>query len=252
MTPREVLRAAGRGVALTAVTGAEVGQLLVRERWLDAHPTVRAATVRRWSGEVLDALGVRVQWVRRPSLAEGFVPGGRMVVSSHRSMVDIWVLLHTFGGHLLSRADLASWPVIGKLAPLAGTLFVDRTSATSGAAALRAMSEKLHEGKTLGVFAEGTTYPDDVVRPFQPGAFAAVSRSGGEVVPVGMAYAGKHATYFQEPFGAHAKRLLLADETLVAVAVGEPMKAAGRSIRALTQETHDAVQSLVDEARRSL
>ena len=98
---------------------------------------------------------------------------GRMVVSNHRSMLDILVLLAAFGGHLLSRDDLARWPVIGRLAPYAGTLYVDRSSTASGSAAMLAMISRLREGRSLTVFPEGTTYPDDTVRDFHAGAFAA-------------------------------------------------------------------------------
>lgn len=252
MTPRETLRAAGRGLRLGAMTGLEVSHLLVDAR---RHPGVfalRDAHIRRWAAGVLDALAVRRAVQYASPLAEGYLVGGRMVVSSHRSMLDIPILLSCFGGHLLSRDDLAKWPVVGRLAPLAGTLYVDRSSLASGAAALRVMTERLDAGRTVGVFAEGTTYPDDLVRPFHPGAFVAASRSGAEIVPVGMAYADPRATYFQEPFGAHARRLIAAPETLVAVRVGAPIAARGCSARALTAKVHATVQTLVDEARQSL
>jgi 1-acyl-sn-glycerol-3-phosphate acyltransferase len=178
-------------------------------------------------------------------------PGGRLVVSNHRSMVDILVLLAAFGGHLLSRDDLGRWPVVGALARMAGTLFVDRQSASSGATAVRQMVERLRAGRTLGVFPEGTTWPDDPVRPFHPGAFLAVLRTGGVVQPVGLAYQSPHAVYFQEPFGAHARRLLQAPVTRVAIALGEPLPAEGNA-RRLASRAEEAVGRLVTVARGML
>jgi len=183
----------------------------------------------------------------------GPVPeGGRMVVSNHRSMLDILVLLARFGGHMLSRDDLRHWPLIGWLAGFSETLYIDRSSPSNGAASIREMSDRLAERHTVTVFAEGTTWPDDEVRPFHPGAFVAIARTGGEVVPVGLAYEGPHAIYFQEPFAVHARRVLLRPKTRVAVSVGRPIPVGRLTAKTLGAVTHERVQGLVRRARSIL
>ncbi len=243
--PRAPLRLA-RMAATTAV-GATF--FLSEERWKGLSYERRRSYVTWWSRAMLDALGVEVvEDFPQPPL--GPVPeGGRMIVSNHRSMLDILVLLSRFGGHMLSRDDLAKWPVIGWLAGFSETLYVDRSSAVSGAASIRAVSDRLAERHTVTVFAEGTTYPDDEVRPFQPGAFVAITRSGGEILPVGIAYRGGHAIFFQEPFAAPAKRVLLAGRTRVALSVGHPIAVERRTSKALGALSHERVQSLVRRAR---
>lgn len=247
--PLSLARAGLRCARLAAVTGGGYASLFTDDLLFGMPDGRRDDYVRWWSGGMLRALGVSVTVERDVELPPSPVTGGRLVVSNHRSMVDVLLLLSEFGGHLLSRADLAKWPLIGRMAPTAGTLYVDRSSPSSGAAAVRAITSKLDAGATVGVFAEGTTYPDDAVREFHPGTFLAIARTGGEVVPVGIAYAGTHATYFQEPFGDHAKRLLLAEETRVSMVVGRPMSAAGKRAKALCAETHAAVSDLVKRAR---
>lgn len=254
-------RMAARVARLAARSALDVGAVHVDQLVFGPHDAARDAHVRRWAHGMLRALAVEV--VPTPAVAAPWTQAylrramthdttGRMVLSNHRSMLDVLVLLAAFGGHLLSRDDLARWPVIGRLAPYAGTLYVDRTSAASGSAAMLAMIARLREGRSITVFPEGTTYPDDAVRDFHAGAVAAALRTGAPIVPVGLAYAGDHATFFREPFTAHALRLLQAPRTRVALAVGDPISTRGASLRALSRDAHDAVQSLVHQARRSL
>ena len=109
-------------------------------------------------------------------------------MTNHRSAIDIGVVLATFGGTMVSRADLASWPVVGAAARAVGTVFVDRSSAKSGAATIRAIQKHLEEGQTINLFPEGTTFDGDEVRPFHGGAFVSAVRAEAEVLPVGLAY----------------------------------------------------------------
>ena len=237
---------------MLAATGVGAAMFLTEERWAEFSYERRKSYVTWWCGTMLSCLGVEV--VDDPASAPpGPVPeGGRMVVSNHRSMLDILVLLARFGGHMLSRDDLGKWPVIGWLAGFSETLYIDRSSPTSGAASIRAMSDRLAERHTVTVFAEGTTYPDDEVRPFQPGAFVAITRSGGEVLPVGLAYEGDHAIFFQEPFSAHARKVLLRPRTRVALSLGHAIPVERRTSKALGALAHERVQGLVRRARSIL
>ncbi len=245
-------RAPLRLARMAAHSGVGVSSFLTETRLRGMPWARRNAYVMRWSRQMLDGLGVDVL-DDLPQPPPGAVPeGGRMVVANHRSMLDILVLLSRFGGHMLSRDDLARWPVIGPLAAIAETLYVDRSSAVSGAASIRAVSDRLLERHTVTVFAEGTTWPDDEVRPFQPGAFVAITRTGGEVLPVGLAYSTPDAHFFQEPFGAHAARVLTAPRIRVAVSTGHAIAVERQTSKALGARTHERVQGLVRRARSLL
>jgi 1-acyl-sn-glycerol-3-phosphate acyltransferase len=171
------------------------------------------------------------------------------VVANHRSTIDILLMLHLFGGQLLARGDMATWPAIGVLARRVGTLFVDREDPTSGAAAIKRMRARMRAGMIIGVFPEGTTFPGDEVRPFQAGAFMAIARERGIVLPVGIAYERDDAVYGDEPIGDHLKRIIQAPSTSVAVAVGAPISAMGAGVAGLADRAHDDVQCLVHRAR---
>jgi 1-acyl-sn-glycerol-3-phosphate acyltransferase len=101
------------------------------------------------------------------------------------------------------------------------------------------------------VFAEGTTFADDVVRPFHPGAFLAALKTDARILPVGLAYErGSGAAFVDESFPAHLARMSKAPPTRVVLRVGEPIPIAVKSRAAdLRDRTHAAVQALVHEAR---
>jgi lyso-ornithine lipid O-acyltransferase len=253
MTVREKVRTGTRIAGLGAITAGMLPGLLAHEALAvrlageESAERVRDRWVGTWSAAMLALFGVQVT-------RDGPVPPrgrARLVVSNHRSTADILVLLKTFGGRMVSRADLAGWPLIGVAARSAGTLFVDRTDAASGATALRSMLTHLTAGSSILVFPEGTTFADDEVRPFHGGAFVAAARAGVDVLPVGLAYAkGSGAAFFGETFTAHLARMAAAAPSRVALCVG-PLLEGTPGLRAaeLRERAHGAVQELVVRAR---
>ncbi|HKQ71287.1 MAG TPA: lysophospholipid acyltransferase family protein [Polyangiaceae bacterium] len=222
--------------------------LSVEERFFAVSQARREAYVRLWARSMLGLLGVQIVLDAPEGMPkERGVP--MLVVANHRSTIDILLMLHLFGGQLLARGDMATWPGIGALARRAGTLFVDRTDPRSGAAAVRSMRERMRGGITVSVFPEGTTFEGDEVRPFQAGAFLAIAREKGRVLPVGVAYEHPDAIYGDEPVGRHMKRLAQAPATRVGIAVGRLVDARGTAVLALASDAQRQVQTLVEKAR---
>jgi 1-acyl-sn-glycerol-3-phosphate acyltransferase len=250
VTPRLHLRRAARVAGFGAVTAVMLPAFVAREATAmpGERDQIRDRWVGAWASALLGIFGVRVQ-------SRGAFPlhgRGHLVVANHRSTADILLLLRAFGGHMVSRADLAGWPLVGRAARAVGTVFVDRSDVVSGATAVRAIRGKLAQGATVIVFPEGTTFPDDQVRPFHAGAFVAALHSGADIVPVGIAYAkGSGAQFHNESFTAHLSRMAAADPSPVAMCVGSTI-AIGQKTRAarVRDEAHAEVQRLVDEARR--
>lgn len=246
-------QAAGRLAGIAGVSAALYGAY--RVEGLRAEVTDRRLDryVHLWAQAERRLLGVEMRVEGQPAPVGA---GGRLVVCNHRSAVDIVVMLDLFGGQILARGDMAEWPLVGPLVRAAGTLFVDREESGSRATAVRKIRERLMAGRSVTVFAEGTTYPGDEVRPFHPGAFLGVTAPGSIVQPVGLAYQSEDAFYGDEPFGAHMKRVLLLPRVRVAVAMGAPIPAggpaAGRGARRLCEESREAVQGLVLRARAML
>jgi len=212
---------------------------------------VRDAWVGRWARSLLELFAIEV-------VVDGVVPPptqgrgrGRLVITNHRSAIDIGVVLSTFGGTMVSRADLAGWPVLGAAARAVGTVFVDRASAKSGAATIRTIQKLLEEGQTINLFPEGTTFEGDEVRPFHGGAFVSAVRAEAEILPVGIAYPkSSGAAFVDETFVEHLARMAKSGPTRMVIAVGTPF-IARRSERAtdITKRAHAEVQALVARAR---
>ncbi len=201
---------------------------------------------RRFCRATLERFGVR--WTLEPSPSPPC--GGRLVVANHRSALDILVLVAGFGGTVLSRADVADWPLFGGLARRAGTVFVERGDRRSGMRAVRAMRRALSEGETLVVFPEGGTFSGDEVRPFRRGAFVAAAGLDVEIVPVGIAH-DPSLEYVDVSFGQHLLGVARARRTRIVARVGAPL-CVGSDItpEEAAERAREAVQQLVGEARR--
>ncbi len=240
---RSISRLAGLG----AFTAAWVGAASIHQAFVApaARDAVFQRYMRRWANSLVNQTGGHI--VLTPESRVPEQNGPRLIVSNHRSPFDIGVLLSIFGGHAVSRADLASWPVIGYAARRAGTIFVDRENAGSGASAIRAIRKRLQEGASILVFPEGGTFEGDEVRPFRAGAFSALRGLAVDIVPVGLAY--DHGSEFvDESFVEHVLRVARRPETRCVVHIGTPRAAEGRA-QEISAGLHTEVQALVRRAR---
>ena len=120
----------------------------------------------RW----LHACGVvRVRWRNFPP---GPLPGGRVYVANHPTLVDATVLLACLPDAVcVFKPALLRNPVLGPAARIAGYIVGDH-----GVETVRAAAAALAGGCSLLVFPEGTrTEPGHVLSPLKPG-FALIAR----------------------------------------------------------------------------
>lgn len=249
-TARKLTRAVGFGAAtLAAGTGVFLQFALSRDeknRW-----SARDFWTRSWSRTLLALFDVRPHLHGDPGVRGVGRGQGRIVAANHRSIIDIAVLLADFGGAMISREDIARWPIIGYGARSAGTIFVDRSSKQSGAKTIAAMVERLQAHDTICIFPEGTTFEDDEVRPLRLGAFVAAHRAQVPVVPVGLAYPlDSGAAYGGETFLEHLGRLAASRRTGVYIEIGDPMTTAPEeTVEHFAERCRAEIQRLVSLAR---
>ncbi len=241
-----VLRVARASGAL-AWTAAEFvaleAKLLVQRDDVEARAE---RELQRWCRGLLRLGGVELR------LDAAWAPArrGRLVVANHRSAYDIVILYALFGGSMLSRAEVAQWPIFGHAARRSQTIFVDRESPRSGFKAIRSIREALQRGRTVTVFPEGTTFAGDELRPFAAGAFAAARGLDVDVVPVGLAYP-VGTEYVEDEILDHLANLTGRRRVPVGVAVGAPRRPEGRPER-LLRECEVEVATLIARARARL
>ena len=100
------------------------------------------------------------------------------------------------------------------------------------------------------MYPEGTTFAGDEVRPFRAGAFTAAQRTGAEIVPMGIAYEGHAATFVDEAFPAHYRRVASSPKTRLGLIFGDPIPAGDHpDVNVLRGLAHERVQALVHRAR---
>ena len=196
----------------------------------------------RWAGRVVSSFVSELIEVGRPP--EVLPP---IIVATHRSALDILVLLSRTPGRFLARHDLADWLVVGPLARAAGTHFVERGNPDSGRAALRALRALVAQGERVILFPEGGTATGPSVGPLKGGALALARVTGAPLLPVGIAYPPS-LEYGQSDFLQHCAGLMSVPPARVALVWGEACSAQETSSEALRQR----LEALLGRAHQAL
>ena len=92
-------------------------------------------------------------------IPSGRLPGAapRFVVANHVSWTDILAIASLYPLVFLAKSEVAKWPVLGFLARLQGTIFVDRGRRQAIPEVNAELAEVLRQGQDVVVFAEGTS-----------------------------------------------------------------------------------------------
>ncbi|MEG3092700.1 lysophospholipid acyltransferase family protein [Sphingomonas sp. PB1R3] len=196
------LRAAGR---LLCIVGTLLGALVLHGAW---RMLGRGSPwPRRFLRRVAVILGADIRVVGQPARRDV------MIAANHLSWMDILLLAGTSGTRFVAKAEVADLPLVGWLASLNHTLFVERGDRLGVGDQIATIRAALSDGRPLAVFPEGTTGDDLSILPFKPALFAALvpPLPGIRVQPVRIDY-GAAATDLAwlgtEAGDAHAKRVL--------------------------------------------
>ena len=106
-------------------------------------------------------LGVRVRVVGTPLRRDAFL------LANHVSWLDIPALAGVTGTAFVAKAEVAATPVVGWLASLNRTVFVQREARLGIAAQINALREALAENHAVTIFPEGTTTDGQSLLPFK-------------------------------------------------------------------------------------
>lgn len=179
------LRAAWRAAAIIAWTlpAASIQAVLIR---LPGNAKRHLAR-RYWAG-VARLLGIERRIVGTIAQRQD----GRAVifVCNHTSWLDIPTLGGTLPACFVSKAEVATWPVIRTIAWLGRTVFVSRRPAETGRER-DDMRARLRAGDDLILFPEGTSSDGARVLPFRSPFFAAAEAADGLpplIQPVAIVY----------------------------------------------------------------
>lgn len=176
-----------RLVALIVITGIAIGLFLtgralrgVLGRWITFHFGV----ARFWSRICLRLTGIRLVVHGQPIHAG-------LLVSNHSSWIDILALRSNALMYFVSKAEVASWPGIGFITRITGTIFIERKRSEAKKQEELLRSRIAHD-QLLCFFPEGTSTDGLRVLPFKSSLFSAFFTNGDGidimVQPVSVSY----------------------------------------------------------------
>jgi len=90
-----------------------------------------------------------------------------IVVSNHVSWLDIPVIGSLHPLSFIAKSEVAGWPVVGLLARLQRSVFIDRQRRKATAEVNDALAHRLVKGEAIVLFAEGTTSDGNRLLPFR-------------------------------------------------------------------------------------
>ncbi|KPF67958.1 hypothetical protein IP84_12040 [beta proteobacterium AAP99] len=138
--------------------------------------------VRRWTQGLFKILRIQHR-------VEGALPEGACAIAAnHISWLDIFVVFGVRPVSFVSKAEAGEWPLIGTLVKSAGTAFIDRGKRHAVHAVIHALIEKMHAGRTVAFFPEGTTTDGGGLLPFHANLFEAARRAPAPIVPITIRY----------------------------------------------------------------
>ena len=138
-------------------------------------------------------IGVRIREVGRRSTA-----AAALILSNHVSWLDICVISALAPVVFVAKSEVAGWPVVGWLAKLQRTVFINRQARHQTGAATREIAGRLLGGDAVVLFAEGTSSDGTRVLAFRSSLVGAVHHALGctahhthvSVQPMSLAYIG--------------------------------------------------------------
>lgn len=215
----KTLRLAWRTLFFVVYTSRIIAEIWLRKTFFKADMRKAMQIRRRWAQHLLTNVGVRLS-------VQGQPPDFPcMLVANHRSYLDPILMLCHVDGYPVAKAELASWPLIGKGARLAGILYLRREHGGSRASILKLMSEKMAKGFPIIIFPEGTTSDLAGTLPFKKGGYQLAVRDAVPVVPVAVSFADRRDHWVgQESFLSHAKRRFQEKEICVTLHYGPTMR----------------------------
>ncbi|KAB2867468.1 MAG: 1-acyl-sn-glycerol-3-phosphate acyltransferase [Bauldia sp.] len=213
-----------------------------------------------WQRVARRVIGLRVEVVGAPAQPP------LLIAANHLSWLDITLLGSVLPVSFIAKAEVAGWPVLGTLARLQRTVFIDRTRRAETARAAEAIARRVGDGDVMVLFAEGTTGDAARVLPFRSALIGAAAVAAGSssitVQPVALAYTrirGLPTGYADRPrlawygdmeFLPHFRHVVDLGAIDAVVAFGEPIVLGPDHDRKQVAEAcFSAVRRMVETAR---
>lgn len=159
-----------------------------------------------WASAVLRRVGLNIEVAGEPTHSPTI-----LFVGNHLSYLDIPLLMSLVPGlSFVAKAEVASWPLIGRGARAIDTIFVKRELAGRRLEARKAVAEGLRQGKRIAIFPSGTTDLREE-KDWRRGAFEVAHQERALIQPFRLSYSPlRTAAYIGDDFlPTHLARLMV-------------------------------------------
>ncbi|MGZ5180144.1 MAG: lysophospholipid acyltransferase family protein [Ramlibacter sp.] len=239
------LRASGR--LLHALWHALAGLATILVLFPRLDEAARQDRVQAWAQRMLDVLGIGLELRGDPP-----AHGPMLLVANHISWLDILVLHAARHCRFVSKSEVRHWPLLGRLATGAGTLYIERHSRRDAMRVVHQMAASLRAGEILAVFPEGTTSNGITLLPFHANLIQAAVSADAPAQPVALQFietrTGRPSLspcYIDDDTLVGSLWRTLSGPPITAVAsFGQPQRVAGRDRRTWAADLRRAVQDL--------
>lgn len=144
---------------------------------------------RLWSSTWVHALGVDLR-LHQKNLRP--LPPRYILIANHPSAFEDIGIPALFDVDSLAKHEVRDWWLVGRISAAAGTLFVERDSRDSRAAAAKAIARRLEAGRNVALYPEGGIKGPRLQPSFRHGAFTISLQTGIPIVPVYLHYEALH------------------------------------------------------------
>lgn len=197
-----------------------------------------------WYRRLLDILDVKIE-------VTGKLPANTsLIISNHVSWLDIVTYGSLMNPAFVSKAEVATWPVVGRIASETGTIFLPRgafkTQQTSAT-----LARSLDGGRSVVLFPEATTSAAATPERFHARLFAAAIDHNYPVQPIAIRYLpetpglpGHHplAPWVDDAgLGEHLWGILKLRRLQVRIIFCAQIKPENHDRRGLAEQSHQAI-----------
>lgn len=178
---RKVLRVLRRGPLLLGCVSLCVVDCVLHAVLRRPAIAAKSEILSRWSARVLSILGLQFSVI-------GPIPGHGLIASNHLSYLDILVFSAAAPCLFVSKSEVKSWPLVGWVASLTGSVFVDRSSRGQTDSVRPRMQERLQAGARLILFPEATSSDGNMLLPFHSSLFQAAVDASAPITAACISY----------------------------------------------------------------
>jgi 1-acyl-sn-glycerol-3-phosphate acyltransferase len=184
-----------------------------------------------WAYTMLAVSFVRTQIKSKAKIRKGT---SYIIISNHQSLYDIIALVTALGIQYrwFIKKEVLKIPIFGYALYASRNIFIDRANTASAIESINKGIDRLPEGVSIMVFAEGTRSSDGQIHEFKKGGFVTAVRRKIPILPVTV-----NGSRRVLPKGS-----LVVKPGKIQVVIGDPIDTRGY--------TADTAQELIDKTRQ--